>query len=324
MSILKLNAPCKDYIWGGNRLREEYGKKLDSDKIAESWELSCHKDGQSVIDGGEFNGKTLSEFIDAKSKTAALGTNCDRFEYFPILIKLIDAKDNLSVQVHPSNDYALKVEGEYGKTEMWYIVDCNEGAELLYGFKHEISKEEFEERIKNNTLLEVTNNVPVHKGDVFFIESGTLHAIGKGILIAEIQQNSNTTYRIYDYGRVGKDGKPRELHVAKALDVTERIPPKYPTKAQGAPEKIEGGVKTLLRTCEYFNVNKYEIDGTVKLAADSGSFKSLLFLDGAAEIKCAEESQSAKKGESFFIPANSGDFTITGKCEVIVSDIVKN
>ena len=240
MSILKLIAPCKDYLWGGNRLREEYGKKMNSDKIAESWELSCHKDGQSVIEGGEFDGKTLSEYIDAKGKRV-LGTNCERFEYFPILIKLIDAKDNLSVQVHPSNEYALRVEGEYGKTEMWYIVDCNEGAELLYGFKHEIGEEEFADRIKNNTLLEVTNNVPVHKGDVFFIESGTLHAIGKGILIAEIQQNSNTTYRIYDYGRVGADGKPRQLHIDKAVEVTDRIPPKYPTTAQGAPENVEIG-----------------------------------------------------------------------------------
>lgn len=322
MSILKLIATCKDYLWGGNRLREEYGKKLDSDKIAESWELSCHKDGQSVIDGGEFDGKTLTEFIETKGKTAALGTNCDRFEYFPILIKLIDAKDNLSVQVHPSNEYALKVEGEYGKTEMWYIVDCNEGAELLYGFKHEITKEEFAERIKNNTLLEVANNVPVHKGDVFFIESGTLHAIGKGILIAEIQQNSNTTYRVYDYGRVGKDGKPRELHIEKALDVTERKPPKYPTTAQDSPQKTEGGVKTLLRSCEYFNVNKLEIDGTMTLNADEKSFKSLLFLDGTAEIKDTDGVRAAKKGDSFFVPAGYGEFTVTGKCEVILSDIV--
>lgn len=322
MSILKLIAPCKDYIWGGNRLREEYGKTLDSDKIAESWELSCHKDGQSVISGGDFDGKTLTEYIEAKGKTAALGTNCDRFEYFPILIKLIDAKDNLSVQVHPSNEYALKVEHEYGKTEMWYIVDCDEGAELLYGFKHEISKEEFADRIKNNTLLEVANNVPVHKGDVFFIESGTLHAIGKGILIAEIQQNSNTTYRVYDFGRVGKDGKPRELHIEKALDVTNRVPPKYPTTAQGQPEKVEGGVKTLLRSCEYFNVNKLEVDGTMKLVSDDKSFKSLLVLDGNAEIACGGEKVSGTKGDSFFVPANSGDFTVSGKAEVILSDIV--
>lgn len=321
MAVLKLKAPCKDYIWGGNRLREEYGKQLDSDRIAESWELSCHKDGQSVIIGGEYDGRTLSDYIAAKGKDV-LGTNCARFEYFPVLIKLIDAKDNLSVQVHPSNDYALRVEGEYGKTEMWYIVDCDEGAELLYGFKHSISKEEFAQRIADNTLLEVTNNVPVHKGDVFFIESGTLHAIGKGILIAEIQQNSNTTYRIYDYGRVGKDGKPRELHVEKAKDVTELIPPKYPTTAQGAPEKTEGGVKTLLRSCEYFNVNKLEIDGTMKITAGSGSFESMLVLDGSFEVTYGAEKLSAVKGDSLFADAGTGDIAITGKGTVILTDII--
>ena len=212
-----LDAPCKDYLWGGNRLREEYGKVSDKDKIAESWELSCHKDGESVIANGELAGKTLTQYIEEQGK-AVLGKNCEKFENFPILIKLIDAKDNLSVQVHPNNEYAMRVEGEYGKTEMWYIVDCDPGAELIYGFKGEISRDEFKERIANNTLLEVTNNVPVHKGDVFFIEAGTLHAIGKGILIAEIQQNSNTTYRVYDYGRVGADGKPRQLHVEKAVE----------------------------------------------------------------------------------------------------------
>ncbi len=321
MGILKLNAPCKDYIWGGNRLREEYGKKLDSDRIAESWELSCHKDGESVINGGEFDGKTLTQYIEAKGK-GVLGKNCERFEYFPILIKLIDAKDNLSVQVHPSNEYALKVEGEYGKTEMWYIVDCNEGAELLYGFKHEISKEEFTERIKNNTLLEVTNNVPVHKGDVFFIESGTLHAIGKGILIAEIQQNSNTTYRIYDYGRVGADGKPRQLHIDKAVDVTELVPPKYPTRPEGTAQSVEGGTKTLLRSCEYFNVNKIELNGKMTLNAGSGSFNSLLILDGGCTVESSFEKVEAKKGDSLFIDAGTGDYTLSGSAVIILTDIV--
>lgn len=321
MSILKLIAPCKDYIWGGNRLREEYGKSSASDKIAESWELSCHKDGQSVIDGGEFDGKTLSEFIETKGK-AVLGTNCERFDYFPLLIKLIDAKDNLSVQVHPPDEYALKVEGECGKTEMWYVVDCNEGAELLYGFKRELSREELAERIKNNTLLEVANIVPAHKGDVLFLESGTLHAIGKGILIAEIQQNSNISYRVYDYGRTGNDGKPRELHIEKALDVTERKPPRYPTAAQGSSERVEGGVRTLLRSCSHFNVSKLEIDGTMKLNADGKSFKSLLFLDGVAQIRDKDGAQSAEKGGSFFVPAGSGEFAISGRCEVILSDII--
>lgn len=321
MSIFKLDPAFKDYIWGGTRLRDEYGKKCDYDKVAESWELSCHKDGPSVVADGEYKGLTLNEYIEKAGK-GVLGKNCERFENFPILIKLIDAKDNLSVQVHPDNDYAMRVEGEYGKTEMWYVVDCDEGATLLYGFKHEITKEEFARRIADNTLLEVTNAVPVKKGDVFFIKSGTLHAIGKGILIAEIQQNSNTTYRIYDYGRVGKDGKPRELHVEKAKEVTNLVPPKYPTTAQGAPTAIEGGKETLLRSCEYFNVNKLELDGTTKLTAGEGSFNSLLVLDGAFEIAAGSEKASAKKGDSLFITAGTGEYTVTGKGTIILTDII--
>lgn len=316
MYPLKLTAPCKDYLWGGTRLRDEYGKQSAADKVAESWELSCHKDGESVISNGEYAGKTLTEYI-AENKSA-LGSNCDRFEYFPILIKLIDAKDNLSVQVHPNNEYAQRVEGEYGKTEMWYIVDCNEGAELLYGFKHTIGKEEFVERIKNNTLLEVANNVPVKKGDVFFIESGTLHAIGKGILIAEIQQNSNTTYRIYDYGRVGADGKPRQLHIDKAVEVTELTPPKYPTTAQGTEEQKNGYTETLLRSCEYFNVNKLSVSEKADLEATDKSFNSILVLDGEGEI----DGVKLKKGDSCFIPAGYGKYAFTGKAEVILTDII--
>ena len=155
MSIFKLDPAFKDYIWGGTRLRDEYGKKCDYDKVAESWELSCHKDGPSVVADGEYKGLTLNEYIEKAGK-GVLGKNCERFENFPILIKLIDAKDNLSVQVHPDNDYAMRVEGEYGKTEMWYVVDCDEGATLLYGFKHEITKEERE------NLVKIIKNLPVH------------------------------------------------------------------------------------------------------------------------------------------------------------------
>ena len=317
MYAMKLTAPCKDYIWGGTRLRDEYGKKSDADKVAESWELSCHKDGRSVIANGEYAGRTLEEYIEKEGK-AVLGTNCARFEYFPILIKLIDAKDNLSVQVHPDNEYALRVEGEYGKTEMWYIIDADEGAELLYGFKHEITREEFAERIKNNTLLEVTNNVPVHKGDVFFIESGTLHAIGKGILIAEIQQNSNTTYRIYDYGRVGKDGIPRELHVEKACEVTKLIPPTRPTKPQGERVQKDGYAETLLASCEYFNVNKLDVQSGAALEATERSFNSLLVIDGSFTLG----DLSLTKGDSVFVPAGFGKYTLSGSGEVILTDIV--
>ena len=254
MYPMKLIAPLKDYIWGGTKLKTAFGKKTDLEKVAESWQLSCHKDGSSIIENGEYAGKTLPEYIEAAGKEV-LGTDCASFEYFPILIKLIDAKDNLSVQVHPDNEYAMRVEGEYGKTEMWYIVDCEPGATLLYGFQHEISKEEFARRIADNTLLEVTNAVTVHKGDCFFIEAGTLHAIGKGILIAEIQQNSNTTYRIYDYGRLGNDGKPRPLHVEKAKDVTRLCPPTRPTRPEGSPVDCGGYTTCLLSSCEYFTVH---------------------------------------------------------------------
>ncbi len=313
---MKLTAPCKDYIWGGTRLREEYGKISDADRIAESWELSCHKDGESIIFNGDFAEKTLSEFIKENGNDV-LGKNCDKFDNFPILIKLIDAKDNLSVQVHPDNDYALRVEGEYGKTEMWYIVDCDPGAELLYGFKGNIVKEEFERRIKDNTLLEVTNSVPVHKGDVFFIEAGTLHAIGKGILIAEIQQNSNTTYRIYDYGRVGADGKPRQLHVEKAVEVTKLTPPEYPTKAMGEIEQKDGCSVQLLSKCDYFRVNKVCVWEHCVLEASAKSFNSVLVLDGEGEI----DGVKLKKGDSCFIPAGYGEYTFKGKAEMVVTDI---
>ena len=321
MYPMLMKPAFKDYIWGGTRLRDDFGKDCDFDKVAESWELSCHKDGNSVIANGEFAGMPLSEYIEKQGK-AVLGTNCARFENFPVLIKLIDAKDNLSVQVHPDNEYAQRVEGEYGKTEMWYVVDADEGATLLYGFKHEISKEEFRERIENNTLLEVTNAVPVKKGDVFFIRSGTLHAIGKGILIAEIQQNSNTTYRIYDYGRVGKDGKPRELHIDKALDVTKLCPAEpYPETEWVTADSKTGWKKKLLSSCEYFTVNALDIPESAELTADEKSFVSLLFLDGTSTISYDGGNLDVKKGDSVFIPAGFGSFKIDGKCSAVMTTI---
>lgn len=317
MSVLKLAPAFKDYLWGGTRLRDDFQKDCDFDKIAESWELSCHKDGPSTITNGEYKGHTLAEYIDKAGKKV-LGTDCEKFENFPILIKLIDAKDNLSVQVHPNNEYAQRVEGEYGKTEMWYIVDCDEGAKLLYGFKNVISKDEFAERIANNTLLEVTNSVPVHKGDVFFIEAGTLHAIGKGILIAEIQQNSNTTYRIYDYGRVGKDGKPRELHVEKAKDVTNLCPAKaYP---ETPVEQKDGYTSKLLSSCDYFTTYAIDVDSKAVLDADEKSFVSLLILDGSCTIT-GDNSVEAKKGDSVFITAGTGKVTVDGKCKAILTKV---
>ena len=313
MSILKLKPSCKDYLWGGHRLVEEYGKEYDGDVLAETWELSCHPDGPSYIMNGKYAGKTLQQYIDAEGKEV-LGTHCRRFRDFPILTKFIDARDNLSIQVHPDNRYALKNEGQYGKTEMWYVMDAGKDAFLYYGFKKEISKEEFEERIQNDTLLEVLNAVPVQKGDVLFIESGTIHAIGKDILIAEIQQNSNVTYRVYDYGRVGKDGKKRDLHIEKALAVTNRVPiikdkSSYPHVAD----------------CDYFTVDKLNLDGKVMKKMEGNvseeSFASILFLDGKGTITGQEGTLEFQKGDSFFVAAGSGAYTVEGSCDALITTI---
>ncbi|NLK70279.1 MAG: class I mannose-6-phosphate isomerase [Clostridiales bacterium] len=321
MEALKLIPEFKDYIWGGTRLRDEYNKKCNYDKIAESWELACHKDGNSIIENGEYAGLTLAEYIEKVGKQV-LGSACDKFNSFPILIKLIDAKDNLSVQVHPDNDYALRVEGEYGKTEMWYIVDCDEGASLLYGFKENITKDKFIEHIKNDTLLEVVNKVNVKKGDVFFIEAGTLHAIGKGILIAEIQQNSNTTYRIYDYGRVGNDGKPRELHIDKAVEVTDLCPAR---KYLEIPiVKHDGYNIRLLSECEYFTTYNIKLKSKALLNADKNSFNSILVLDGEGTLNGLAENRNSiqfKKGDSIFIPAEFGEYEIIGNADIIYTGI---
>ncbi len=318
---LKLKSVLKDYLWGGARLKNEYNKQTDMDPVAESWELSCHKDGESVIVNGPAAGRTLKEYIEQEGREV-LGTRGEKFSYFPLLIKFIDAKDSLSIQVHPDNEYALRVEGEYGKTEMWYIVDCEPGASLIYGFRDKITKEEFARRIQENTLLEVCNQVPVHKGDVFFIESGTLHAIGAGILICEIQQNSNSTYRVYDFGRVGKDGKPRELHVEKAKDVTRLEPPTRSTKALAQIDLFPNAEAELLASCEYFTVYHFRLKDRLTLHAGMASFQNLTVLEGEMELVTAEgEMLQLRKGESVFLPAGLGDYELRGTTEFILSEV---
>ena len=315
MAILKLEPVFKDYLWGGNKLVKEYHKNSQSAILAESWELSCHPDGQSVITNGKEAGKTLATYIKTYGKEI-LGYHCRRFEEFPILIKFIDAKEALSIQVHPSNEYALRNEGQYGKTEMWYVADCEEDAFLYYGFAREIGKEEFKQRIRENTLLETLNEVPVQKGDVLLIEAGTIHAIGKGIIIAEIQQNSNVTYRVYDYGRVGVDGKQRDLHLDKALAVTNRIPIK---RKSCNPHVAD---------CNYFTVDKLSLDG-IRMKKMSGfitqdSFFSILILEGEGFIRCREEQVIFCKGDSLFLTADSGEYEIEGKCEALITSIGEN
>ncbi|MCQ2478077.1 MAG: class I mannose-6-phosphate isomerase [Clostridia bacterium] len=318
MYPLLLSAPVKDYIWGGRRLIDDFGFKTEKEIAAEAWVLSCHKDGESTVKNGAFAGMKLSEVLE-KWGVKGIGKNAAAFPYFPLLIKLIDAKDRLSVQVHPSDEYALKNENEYGKTEMWYVVDCEEGASLIYGFKQNISKQEFETRIRNNTLSQVCNFVPVKKGDIFFIEAGTLHAIGKGILIAEIQQNSNTTYRVSDYGRLGADGKPRPLHIHQALDVTKTAVPDIPYGDVGELTLYPFGLVRNLAKCDLFTADLMTVNGNAGIC-EKDSFVSLLVLEGNAVLSYPLGNMSVKKGDSVLVPANMR-VTVTGNTKIICSHV---
>lgn len=310
-SPVKLTPAFKDYLWGGVKLREKYNKKCDMTPLAESWELSCHKDGQSVVTTGEFAGKTLSEYIDAAG-CEILGENAKKFDFFPILIKFIDAKGSLSIQVHPDDEYAKRVEGEYGKSEMWYILEAEEDAYIYYGFNRDITKEEYRRRIEDNTILEVLNKVPTKKGAAYYIEAGTVHAIGGGNVICEIQQNSNSTYRVYDYDRRDKDGNPRELHIDKAIDVSI---------LKKAPEISNETKDGILAECEYFTAEKLSLDGCVTLKIDADSFRSIIVTDGECTMKYGDEEFDITKGESVFIPAQVADVEFSGNAEIIISRV---
>ena len=299
MRIEKLFPVCKDYLWGGNKLKEYYGKQTDLTPCAESWELSFHQDGQTLL----ADGTRLSDKVTATE----LGENVAEFSFFPVLIKFIDAAQNLSVQVHPSDEYALKNENSLGKTEMWYIVEAQPGAGIYLGFNRDVSKEEYEKAIKENRLTELLNFYEVKAGDCYFIPSGTIHAIGKGCLICEIQQNSNLTYRVYDYGRKDKNGKERELHVDKALAVTKL------TKHEN--NSLNGD---LLGVSKYFSVRKLCVKNE-RLETDEKTFQCLTCVKGFGQI----ENQPIRKGDSFFVPANYGTYSITGDMELIITEIRK-
>lgn len=318
MKLEKLTPAFKDYLWGGTKLREVYGKPCDFDKVAESWELSTHPAGESRVDGGEYNGLTLSQYFQQVPQ--ALGKNAAAFESFPVLIKLIDAKDPLSIQVHPSDEYALRVEGEYGKTEMWVIVDCEPGAFLYFGVNRPVSKEEFRQRIEDNTVLEVLNKVEVHPGDVFFIQAGTIHAIGAGILICEIQQNSNCTYRVYDYDRRGADGRPRELHIEKALDVC-RLEPSDTASRLGEVKALAGGTVQQLGACKYFSAEKLIVEEALTLEVGEDSFVSLLATEGSGWVEGPENKLAFRAGDSLLVPAGAGRVRVKGRAVLVKTTV---
>lgn len=317
-SPIKLKPVFKEIVWGGNRLKTDYGFESELNNIAEAWMLCAREDGDNIIENGEYKGTSFKEFI--KNNTALLGTKGANYEEFPLLIKFIDAKADLSVQVHPDDEYAKIHENSYGKTEAWYILDCDEGAELIYGFNKEISADEFKKSIEDNTFLQYVNKVKVKKGDVFFISAGTLHAIGSGILLAEVQQNCNTTYRVYDYNRK-VNGNPRELHVEKALDVTNTVPPTRNGDADSAP--VIKGDATLqdLCSCEFFKMETIDVNGNYSFEVNEESFVSLLVLNGSGVVTAGGTSLDVKAGDSIFIPADCGETVLNGEFKVLVSTL---
>lgn len=297
-NVYKLVPEYKDYLWGGEKLKTDYGKQTDKTPCAESWELSLNPHGLTKVE----DGKTLAEVLTPE-KT---GKNCEKFEFFPVLIKFIDAKQNLSVQVHPSDDYALKYENSYGKTESWYIVDAEEGAGIYCGFKRDTNKEEFLQSLASGEVENLLNFIPVKKGDCYFIPSGTVHAIGAGCLILEIQQNSDLTYRVYDYNRRGADGKLRELHVDKAVKVINFN--KYEPKLFASGENPR-----VITECDYFRSRELVLNGGFT-EKNANSFTCVTVTDGSGEIN----GEKFVKGDSFFVCADT-EYTLKGTGKVILT-----
>ena len=286
--IVRMEPAFKDNLWGGTRLRDVYGKKCDYDIVAESWELSTHKAGQSIVATGKNKGLMLGEYINRFGR-GILGWKCDPYERFPLLIKFIDSRESLSIQVHPGDDYALQKEDEYGKNELWYVVDCEPESYLYCGFSRDTDEAEVRRRIEDGTLTEILNKIPVKKGDSYFIENGTVHAIGPGVLICEIQQSSNVTYRLYDYQRRDKYGELRELHIDKAMEVTN-----FHEKDMEAAKTME---------CKYFSIEKSVFDGEVSFNLDDSSFRAFVVLEGSGQVSCGEESLVYRPADCFFVPA---------------------
>ena len=317
-----LSPAGKDYLWGGNRLKTEFNKEIDLVPLAETWECSTHPDGPSVIVTGEYAGKTLAELL--KEHPEYLGKHPGTEGELPVLIKFIDAKKNLSVQVHPDDAYAREYEnGQLGKTEMWYVMDAAPDAQLVYGFSHDITKEQLRKSLEDGTVEKYLQKVKIQQDDVFFIEAGTVHAIGAGALIAEIQESSNLTYRLYDYKRVGKDGKLRELHIDKALDVANLKSSSEPRQPLRLLKYKKGSATELLCRCKYFQVERYLLNTEssrklVEFQTAGDTFQVFLCLDGCGVVFMEDgDSINFFKGDCIFVPANSLSMKFHGKAQFL-------
>ena len=301
----------KDYIWGGTNLKEKLNKHTPYEKTAESWEISANANGKNVISNGEYEGKTLDDLFENKEiRKRIFGAKTENLDRFPLLVKFIDAESNLSVQVHPDNDYAKKEEHDIGKTEMWYIMDCRPNSKIVCGVKQDITKEDIKKYIQGNKIEEILNYITVKKGDAIYIPSGTLHAIMKGILICEIQQNSDLTYRVYDWNRSGKDGKPRELHISKAIDVINVTtnPKANSTNTEGEKNIVNG---------DFFKTNKVVVDEKYTDETNKESFYIINVIEGSRSLIVSNKEYDIKIGDSFILPASIGRYEINGRIQLL-------
>ncbi|MBR7091730.1 MAG: class I mannose-6-phosphate isomerase [Clostridia bacterium] len=304
---LFLKPVMKDYIWGGNRLHRQFGYPMPGARAAEAWVLSCRPDNCCAVCNGEAAGRYLDDVLRQWGQT----------QEFPLLIKLIDARDRLSLQVHPDDDYARAHENSAGKTEMWYVIDCAPDAKLVYGLKTAVDAETLRRAVEEDKLLPLCRKVTVRPGDVFFIRAGTLHAIGKGILLAEVQQNSDITYRVSDYGRLGADGKPRALHKQQALAVI-RPEPEARRRPPAAPQVVPGGTTQPLVSCPFFTVRRV-CAGQMTFGRADG-FVSLLCLSGDGLLMWDGDSRPVRAGDSVYLPAGV-TATLFGAAELLETTV---
>ena len=316
-----LTPAAKDYLWGGSRLNDDFNLDLPFSPLAEAWVCSTHPDGESIIPSLACS---LSELLSAHPEylgTHPLQTMGGKLE-LPILIKLIDAKKDLSVQVHPDDEYARIHEGSLGKTEMWYVLDSRPGAELIYGFIQDVNEMQVRKAVEGGTISSLLNHVPVYKHDLFYIEAGTVHAIGAGCLIAEIQESSNLTYRLYDYDRVDKNGQKRSLHVDKALQVANLSSSSAPRQPMRVLKYKNGVASDLLTRCKYFQVERILLNTEVNrqmadFRTDSNSFHALLVVDGSGVMLGEEVDLPFFKGDCIFVPAESEPLKLHGKAQIL-------
>lgn len=316
-----LKPVAKNYLWGGNRLNDDFGLGLDEGFLAEAWVCSTHADGVCTVPA--FN-CSLDELL--KKNPEWLGTHplqiMQGIPTLPILIKLIDAKMDLSVQVHPDDDYARIYENSLGKTEMWYVLDAKKDSKFIYGFNQNVNRDVVKEAIEKGKINSLLNYVPIHKDDVFYIEAGTVHAIGAGALVAEIQENSNITYRIYDYDRLDKNGKKRPLHLDKALDVVKMNASDKPRQPMRLLKYRKGCASELLARDKYFQVERMLLNtgasgDLVAYKTEKNSFHTLLCIDGCGSILGDEFMLNFFKGECVFVPADSIELKLNGNTQLL-------